>query len=113
MGLNSLLNWRRVLLTLFLVACGARVDAQTLDPVKVEEFFDRAWADTLRDGGARSCRIAPGSIRVSGATRAGAGTTSPSHATPINAASFRGEPRIARMATTTWASTFWVISPGR
>ena len=52
MGLNSLLNWRRVLLTLFLVACGARVDAQTLDPVKVEEFFDRAWADTLRDGGA-------------------------------------------------------------
>ena len=45
-------SMRRVLFVLFLVGYGARVDAQVLDPVRVERFFDRAWEETLRDGGA-------------------------------------------------------------
>jgi CubicO group peptidase (beta-lactamase class C family) len=60
MGLNNLLSWRpgswgssgRALLALLLVVFDARLDAQVLDSVRVEEFFDRAWAETLRDGGA-------------------------------------------------------------
>ena len=59
--MNSLLNCRRgsltstgrVLLALCQVAGGARsVCAQMLDSAKVEAFFDRAWAETLSEGGA-------------------------------------------------------------
>jgi CubicO group peptidase (beta-lactamase class C family) len=44
----------RVVLALCLAAAGAArpVCAQTLDPAEVEAFFDRAWAETLSDGGA-------------------------------------------------------------
>ena len=50
---GSLRSTRRVLLALCLVAGGARsVCAQMLDSAKVEAFFDRAWAETLSDGGA-------------------------------------------------------------
>jgi CubicO group peptidase (beta-lactamase class C family) len=42
-----------VLLSVCLVAGGARsACAQVLEPAKVEAFFDRAWAETLSDGGA-------------------------------------------------------------
>ena len=43
----------RVLLALCLITGGARAGrAQTLDPARVEAFFDRAWAETLSDRGA-------------------------------------------------------------
>src|SRR5918995_1705564 len=50
---GSLRPTGRVLLALCLIAGGARSTcAQVLDPAKVEAFFDRAWAETLSDGGA-------------------------------------------------------------
>ena len=60
MDLNSLSSCRRgflrltrrLLPALLLVGCGTRAYAQMLDPVRVERFFDHAWDDTLRDGGA-------------------------------------------------------------
>jgi CubicO group peptidase (beta-lactamase class C family) len=50
---GSLRSTGRVLLALCLIAGGARsACAQMLDSARVEAFFDRAWAETLRDGGA-------------------------------------------------------------
>jgi CubicO group peptidase (beta-lactamase class C family) len=52
-GRGPLRSTGRVLLALFLVAGGVRsACAQMLDSARVEAFFDRAWAETLRDGGA-------------------------------------------------------------
>ena len=50
---GSLRSTGRVLLALGLVAGGARSGSgQVLDSARVEAFFDRAWAETLSDGGA-------------------------------------------------------------
>ena len=50
---GSLRSTGRVLLALCLIAGGTRSGrAQMLDSARVEAFFDRAWAETLSDGGA-------------------------------------------------------------
>jgi CubicO group peptidase (beta-lactamase class C family) len=50
---GSLKSTGRVLLALCLITGGARAGrGQMLDPARVEAFFDRAWAETLSDGGA-------------------------------------------------------------
>jgi CubicO group peptidase (beta-lactamase class C family) len=52
-GDRYLRSTRRLLLALCLVAITARsACAQVLDSAEVEAFFDRAWAETLSDGGA-------------------------------------------------------------
>jgi hypothetical protein len=67
-----------------------------LDSARVEAFFDRAWAETLRDGGAM-----PGAVITVVQDRTvvlnkGYGVTdiATANVTPINAASFWGERRI-------------------